>query len=151
MPDRKIQRQILETLRTAYPKRVDTRSMTFSDTVGENLAYLEEHGLVDAKWSGNFAVANAKITARGIDFLSDDGGLSAILDTVVVKLHSDTIKELLISQVDGSDQPDNIKSQLKAKIRELPANAVSTIATEAVKIGLKHAPDAITWLTGLLG
>src|SRR2546430_16002899 len=35
MPDRKIQRQILETLRTAYPKRVDTRSMTFSDTVGE--------------------------------------------------------------------------------------------------------------------
>ena len=95
MPDRKIQRQIFETLRTAYPKRVDTRSMTFSDTVGENLAYLEEHGLVDAKWAGNFAVANAKITARGIDFLSDDGGLSTILDTVTVKLHSDTIKELL--------------------------------------------------------
>jgi predicted nucleotide-binding protein len=71
MPDRKIQLQILETLRAAYPNRVDSRTMTFSDSVGENLAYLEEHGLVDAKWAGNFAVANAKITARGIDFLSE--------------------------------------------------------------------------------
>lgn len=150
MIDPKVQLQILECLRAAFPNRVDTRSMNFSEHVPTNVRYLEEHGLVDAKWGGNFAVGNVKITARGMDHIADDGGLTAALGVVTIKLHPDTIKDLLIAQVDASHHPETVKSKLKAKIRELPAKGVDMVATEAVKLGLKHAPDAVHWLTNLL-
>src|SRR5439155_16102539 len=108
--DRDVQRKILEALRDAYPQRKDTRTMEVGDPdlneLGANVAYLEEHGLVDAKWSGSMAVANVKITARGLDFLVDDGGLSAILGVVTIRLHEDTLKAILIDRVDASGEPD---------------------------------------------
>jgi hypothetical protein len=99
--DQQVQQKILEALKGAYPQRVDSRGLNIDCTIDElsaNLRYLEEFGLIDAKWAGNFAVANVRITARGMDFLGG-GGLSAILDVVTVRLHEDTLKAILIERV----------------------------------------------------
>jgi hypothetical protein len=152
--DRDSQRKILEELKAAYPQRLDLRGLEVgleAADLAANLAYLEEHRLVDAKWGGNFAVANAKITARGIDFLADDGGLSAILGVLTVQLHEKTLKALLEATVDASTEPDSVKSTLKAQIRALPAEALKTITTELLKSSLTHLPNATHWLQSLLG
>jgi hypothetical protein len=81
--DRNAQRKTLEALKAAYPQRVDSRGLNVGlepRELSANLVYLEEHGLIEANWTGNFAAGYVKITARGIDFLAGDGGLSAILD-----------------------------------------------------------------------
>jgi hypothetical protein len=83
--NRAMQREILEELRRAYPETVDFQSRAnFPDPEFQgNLFYLHEHGLI----AGNVREAlnlprtmpGASITATGLDFLEDDGGLSAIL------------------------------------------------------------------------
>jgi hypothetical protein len=95
-------------------------------------------------------VADVRITAAGLDFLADDGGLSAILGVVTVRLHEDTIKALLIEQVERSSAPDDLKTKLKSQIKSLPAEALKTVTTEGLKAGLTHIPDAMSWLEMLL-
>ena len=46
----------------------------------------------------------------GIDFLTDDGGLSAILGVVTVKLHSDTIQALIAAKIDQAEISDSEKA-----------------------------------------
>jgi hypothetical protein len=145
--NREIQRKILETLRAAYPRRVDTRSMADieAEEIAANISYLEEHGLVDAKWDGNRTVGNVKINSRGIDFLADDGGLAAILGVVTVKLHEETLKALLEAGVDALPQPETAKSTLKAQIRALPAEALKTITIELLKSSLGQLTNVQQW------
>jgi hypothetical protein len=148
--DREAQRKILEALNAAYPQRVDSRALDVGQDVPElsaNLSYLEEHELVEAKWAGNRAVGNVKITARGIDFLAQDGGLSAILGVVTVRLHEEPLKALLETGVDALPQPETVRSKLKAQIRALPAEALKTITTELLKGALARLPDVQQWLT----
>ena len=96
MIDRDFQKQILVEMRQTYPNRF--REFT-NKKIGDdekkriafNLKYLEEHGLIQNPFSGNHmfnspqgALENkftvqGEITAEGIDFLEEDGGLSAIL------------------------------------------------------------------------
>ena len=54
------------------------------------------------KLGGKITWGGARITAKGIDFLEDDGGLSAILGVVTVKLHADTLREMLAKKIDAS-------------------------------------------------
>ena len=155
--DRGVQRQILERLEQVYPERLDSRAINdkFSvEVAAANIAYLQEHGLVDVVWPAKRASRDApwqaKITARGLDFLADDGGLSAVLGVVVVQLHEDTLKRLLIEQVDASSEPEPIKSVLKKRIRELPAEAVKTVIMESLKAGMSRIPDLARFLQKIL-
>ena len=83
--DRKYQLEILNTLAETYPQRFDHRQ--FCRDMDENtekkfvsnIAYLVEHGLVDSKISDDGRIDLPKITASGIDFLANDGGLSAAI------------------------------------------------------------------------
>lgn len=43
-----------------------------------------------------------KITHKGIDFLEQNGSFSEILDVVTVKLHTDTIRDLIDAKIDAS-------------------------------------------------
>ncbi len=151
--DRDAQRKILEALRDVYPARNDMRTLQVGCSDHElsaNVRYLEEHGLIDAKWAGNFAVANLRISAKGLDFLTNDGGLSAILGVVTVRLHEDTLKALLVERVDASAEPDTVKSKIKEQIRALPAEGIKTITMELLKGLLARAPDALPLLQRLL-
>jgi hypothetical protein len=64
-----------------------------------NLFYLQEHDLCETSTQENsdgfISWRGTKITAKGVDFLENDGGLSAILGVVRVKLHADTLRDIL--------------------------------------------------------
>ncbi|SNT28710.1 hypothetical protein SAMN06265795_12224 [Noviherbaspirillum humi] len=150
--DRALQRELLELLAVEYP---NTRECVFtpelSDEVNErriaNLLYLEEHGLVESGlrsyMDGNYASTGSRITARGLDFLADDGGMSAILGTVTVKLHDDTIRSLMELTIEKSDLPPPEKKKWTDALRSLPADAIKHLTMKLLGMGLDHTPDAI--------
>ena len=107
--------------------------------VGRQFRYLAEHGLIAVVWFGAEPV-EAILTARGADFLADDGGLSAILNVVTVRLDADSLKTLLIEQVKKSEGEPAAKAKLIEQIKSLSGKALETAVTETVKKGLSQAP-----------
>ena len=90
--DRELQRQLLAGLAAAYPATVDPMELGLNSDDPRwtfNAMYLAEHDLVDAQvvrdLTAGDVIARARITAKGLDFLQDDGGLGAILNTVTVR------------------------------------------------------------------
>lgn len=156
--NRELQRRLLFGLSEVYPNAANMqRSFQDADTrqVNYNLFYLNEHGLVSIAatklMNGNYPIHSATITARGIDFISDDGGLSAILGVVTVKLHEDTIKALLLEKIDQADGDETVKASLKAKIKAMPSEALSTITQHALESGLEKIPDLVGSLSKWIG
>lgn len=147
--NRERQREMLEKLATIYPSYSTDCIAQDSESDLANLYYLQEHGLVNAALdrtlSGAFIFSGAIITAKGLDFLADDGGLSAILGTVTVKLHAETIRDLLLSKVENSNEPDAKKSWLKSQISSLSGEALKTITNSLVQKGLDNIPDLVVW------
>lgn len=147
--DRNLQREILKELNNIYP---DSKTYEYwidaaiaqivgvIETVGEaelyiakrsaNLRYLAEHGLVVCN-DKNLS-ATVKITAKGIDFLTDDGGLSAILGVVTVKLHSDTIQALLDAKINEANIPPEEKSRLKGILSKIGDVALAKFTEKAI-------------------
>lgn len=157
-PDRKLQRDVLEWLSDTYPQeaRIDRYPVAIAkEEMTACVAYLQEYSLVEATWfrpvSGPKSVAGAKITAKGLDFLADDGGLGAILGVVTVRLHSDTIKALIAERIDSADIPPEEKSALKKRLETMSTEALKVATQEAIKAGLGKMPDAIRWIQGILG
>ncbi|MCP9270383.1 hypothetical protein M5U04_20480 [Xenorhabdus sp. XENO-1] len=115
-----------------------------------NVLYLEMHELIQESFirSSNFDGgvyifngATCLITEKGIDFLLDDGGLSAILKVQTIRIHSDSIKaleELIIN----SDTNADMKSSLKSKLRELPATAITHLMNTLLTQGVVNLPAA---------
>ncbi|MDX3877054.1 MAG: hypothetical protein QHC81_01080 [Achromobacter sp.] len=114
------------------------------------IRYLEGHGLLDvrepqyAEWPRE--AVSIRATSRAIDFLANDGGLSAILGVVTVKLHDDTIKALIESKILASDLLPPDKQRYLARLRSLPADATRHVVMKLVDLGLDKSPDAISWL-----
>jgi hypothetical protein len=151
--DRTLQRNILLALEAAYPNRVSMFALTqlgmADDVLIANVRYLFEHRLVDATWlptSSGLMLANAVLSANGVDFLADDGGLTAVLGVITVKLHEDTIKALLIDSVNASPAEATIKSKLVEQIKGLPAEAIKYVTMEGLKMGIAHIPDVAAFI-----
>lgn len=154
--DRDLQKTLLTKLAEAYPESTNVDSVHEpGDPVTINLWYLEEHGLVECIkhqfMNDPPLVSAARITNKGLDFLADDGGLTAILGTLTIKLHADTLRDMLESRISESDMPKPEKSKLIEHIRSLPAEALKTATTHLLKQALEHLPDAIPLLQKLLG
>lgn len=164
--DRNLQREILKELNNIYPdsKKYEywidaaiAQVLGVIETVGEaelyiakrsaNLRYLAEHGLVVC--NDKDLSATVKITAKGIDFLSDDGGLSAILGVVTVKLHSDTIQALIAAKIDQAEISDSEKSWLKKELGKIKDTALSTFTANA--INAIPAATLVTLLKSAIG
>lgn len=153
--DRDLQRALLNQLRDAYPDNIEFkvhREDVAERANGVNLAYLMEQGLVAGTADHRYVEDQAKtysvrITARGLDFLADDGGLGAILGIVTVRLHDDTIRDLLLARVDDDRHvSEDEKRGLRAAIRGLPAEALKEVVKEAVKLGLGRVDQLQPWL-----
>lgn len=152
--DRAYQRELLELLAAAYPNYVDKRSMLAPANAEEtvryiaNIAYLDQHGLVACP-SHAWGDGEAKswglptITARGMDFLADDGGLSAILGVVTVKLHEDTLKELIGRTIAESNLAPPEKNRLLDQVKLLPGEAIKHLTLKLVDAGLANWPAAL--------
>ena len=114
------------------------------------IRYLEGHGLLEVsdpryhEWP--IEAVSIRATSRAIDFLADDGGLSAILGVVTIKLHDDTIKALIEAKILASDLPPPDKQRFLARLRSLPADATKHVVMKLVDLGLDKSPDAISWL-----
>jgi hypothetical protein len=157
MDHREYQRDILRQLSDLYPAHADVSRLLKTDEKGlltKTLFYLREHGLVrfDATslMSGEYMIGAVQITAKGVDFISDDGGLSSILGVVTIKLHQDTIKDLLIQKVLESEGDETVKGQLVEKVKSLPSAVLEQLSQVAVQKGIEAVPNIITWLGTIL-
>ena len=152
--DRELQRRILERLRQSYPAPVYARDISPLEPDASklvfNLAYLGEHELLETKIDfssdGNNTPrwTRAALTAQGVDFLEDDGGLSAILGVVTVKLHAETLRDLLAARVQAdASLPEEKKSGLLADVKKLPETALQEVTKRLVQEGLARWPEAL--------
>lgn len=116
------------------------------DKYTTNLLYLEAHGLIDSglqqAMDGDWMSSGAKITARDLDFLADDGGLTAILGTVTVKPHDDTIAQ--------SDLTEEEKRGLLHPLKELRGEALKHLTIKVLDAGLENAPKALPMIQKFL-
>lgn len=162
---RGLQRQILIALADAEP--VGTYDL--ADAIGKpdidrntlitNALYLQGHGLIQCGFQESIAIGVmgryveniSRITPRGQDFLLDDGGLSAVLGVVTIKIHEDSVRALLLAKVEESDLAPEQRSALVEAIRSLPAAAARTAIDKLIGLGVQHLPSGFhelhTWLT----
>ena len=145
--DRELQLELLKKLADSYPDTRDVQRWE-SEFPGamSNLAYLSEHGLCDLKTIAVSSVNvpfKARITAKGMDFLADDGGLSAILGVLTIKLHDDTIKAIIETRIMQSDLPEPAKKRMIDRLRSLGGEATKHLLLKSLDYGLDKAPDAI--------
>lgn len=112
-----------------------------------NMMYLEEHGLANASiqmsLDGRYGFGSPKITARGLDFLADDGGLSAILGVVTIKLHEETLLQLIGDKIDQSDLPLPEKKRWTDALRSLPAESIKHLTMKLLDKGLENLPAVL--------
>ncbi len=150
--DRDLQRALLLKMREAYPRMIrgfpTERGIT--DEAVKACLYLSSHGLCKANISkgmnGHISWAGAEITAAGLDFLEDDGGLTAILGVVTVKLHAETIRQLVASKIENSELPEEEKSLLRKHLAGLSQTALQAGTSDLVRMGLDHLPNVAHWL-----
>lgn len=141
----------------AYPAAVDFSGHNGERTISEihaTLAYLDEHRLakltIERYLDNSLQTFTGKITGKGLDFLADDGGLGAILDVVTVKLHHDTVRDLLLARLEESTAEDSVKGQMAAALRNLPAATMQRVAQQAVDASLRQLPNVAQWVQSTL-
>ncbi|EKF7421294.1 TPA: hypothetical protein ACXK44_004791 [Pseudomonas aeruginosa] len=156
--DREQQREILALLNTVYPAKMFRHDLVKGLPAIEEesllglVKHLEELGYVEAAFHVShdgrqrMRFLHATITARGSDYLKDDGGLTAERDTVTIRLHADTIRDLIIAQIAMSDAESSVKSQLMAQVKSLPAKGLEAVVSSLAREGLARLPNAIQWL-----
>ncbi len=151
--DREYQRKFLKELADAYPQEVfynDVKKAPDKWKAYENYRYLKEHGLVEGRQidfvSGEISFS-VKATAKGIDFINENG-LSQILGVVTVKLHEDTIRDMIALRIQDSSLPKEKKSHLLSSLKSLPADAIRHLTMRLLDKGL-DAVNLYDLLTGI--
>lgn len=157
--DRALQFEILNALIDIAPNALDDekeaeliQKFDDYDHFVACMLYLEMHDLVRDPFTksqtlgeGNqyfFNPHSCYITEKGIDFLLDDGGLSAILKIQTVRLHNDTIvalEDLILV----ANMPEDQKKGLISKLRELPADAIKHLTLQLLTQGVQNLPRAL--------
>ena len=156
--NRELQRLMLKELREFNPRRSQAAYQMAGYTQAEciaNLIYLQEHGLAESgishsNTSGAAIITQARISAKGLDFLEDDGGIGAILGTVTIKFHEDTLLRLIAARLDDADLPDNEKKGILQALREAPAEATKQLITKLLDLGMENVGKAIPLLQTLI-
>lgn len=153
--NREHQLELLKILADAYPEYVITNNIPGDrEEVNANLHYLIGHGLADGDvtsfMSGERVIGMSLITVAGLDFLADDGGLSAILGVVTVKLHEESIRQLLLDRVDRAELPAEERSTLVQAIRNLPGRALEKVTEKLLERGADQMLDGTPTLGKLL-
>jgi hypothetical protein len=152
--DRKYQLELLEMLAQSYPQCFDIRPhlQTLDESEDKryeaNMVYLHEHGLIESgirfgAGGDSYASSLPRITNKGMDFLADDGGLSAILGVVTIKLHDETIRHLVSRKIDESDLSQADKKKWKDRLQELSGECIKRLTMQLLDKGVSHIPDVI--------
>lgn len=161
--DRALQRQILEDLAEAFPDCMDVdlyrgKYLPLGEPIfAANVIYLEMHGLMTGgaithAFTGQFIVnlSMVQISHKGLDFVQDDGGLGAILGVTTVRLHADTLRELIEMRIAESDASPEEKKRFIDHLRALPSEGLKHLTTRLVDLALDSVPSALPLLQKLL-
>lgn len=156
--DRDLQKKILLALEGLYPngaKRSELRRMlddVSSEELLRNLIYLEQHQLVVSGFKYHSSMAGdewvqlgpSMITAAGLDFIADDGGLTAIFKTMTVRLDAGQFAKLLAIKLENLPgvAPEE-RSELAKAIRRMPATAIEKLTEKMLDWTVDHAGDAL--------
>lgn len=146
--DRDLQLTLLTRLAETFPEDGRLHELAKqNELVTPNLAYLKGHGLIEGEMTKNISGANfflyTKITSDGLDFLEGDGGLSAILGVVTVKLHDDTIRHLIAAKIEAADIPPSEKIGLLGQLRGLQGDAIKHLTMKLLDVGLESWPAVL--------
>lgn len=147
--DRARQRALLEQAAEAYPDAVElggSPPLPHPDTITADLHYLIENGLLKESAESNWDWQSYKITAKGIDFLSEDGGLSAVLGVVTVRFEAETMRALLIARAEAEESEPTMREQVLAQLKALPAATIQQMSQQAVAEAIRQMPNAVQWL-----
>ena len=68
----------------------------------------------------------------------------------VIKLHDDTIRELVALKINQSDLAPADKRKLLDGLGELPAESIKHLTMKLIDLGLDKGPDAMRWLSTYL-
>lgn len=149
MLNRELQLKLLKKLSSEYPDYYDLSSEYIHGTheykeAVNTLYYLLQHGLVEER---SLLISNASdglkrlqfnlptINQNGMDFLADDGGLSAILRAVTVKFDAEQIKAILSSKILASDLKSADKQKLLDGLRVLPSESIKHLTMKVLDLG----------------
>ena len=86
---------------------------------------------------------NPGITAKGLDFLEDDGGLSAILGAITVKLDPDDLRALIAARIEESDLPTEQKASLSHAMGTLSTQALGEMTKRLVNEAVDQSPAVL--------
>ncbi|WP_044100844.1 hypothetical protein [Acinetobacter pittii] len=163
--DRHLQLDVLNKIAKEYPFSwqpiLEVESEEYS-TLAINIHYLKGHGLLSesstiikdnplGQTKGILLINKPKITEKGLDFLQDDGGLSAILNTITIKFEADTLRKILTNQIDQSNLGPEKKKSIKDALGELPAESIKHLTMKLLDEGMENLPSAILLIASYLG
>lgn len=152
MLNRKLQNELLQLSAFCYPafchykineiydfnNKYPIISSASRDELWREVNYLKDHGLLtlDSQCSirsdlGNFCIYGfIKATVKGMDFIFDDGGLSAILNVQTIKFHRDAVV-VLEDLIAISNMNEAEKEKAKSTLGELSTEALKTVVQTA--------------------
>ncbi|WET16999.1 hypothetical protein P2W49_11750 [Yersinia intermedia] len=155
MFNRKLENEILRLAVSCYPafchwelKNLNDLKEEYPEICGSNrdqlwaeVNYLREHGLLilDSTCSHNSGIEGIigyiKTTAKGIDFIQDDGGISAILNVQTIKFHREAVV-VLEDLIAISNMSKDEKERAKSALSELPLEALKSVVQAVTTAGL---------------
>lgn len=150
--------KILQILAEQSPYSVDLTSYSLCDqqTLARHLKFLAQEQLiiptnvVDEFSDGSVFIENCEITSKGWEFIKQDAGIRKEINTITVSLSEDTIKALLIQNIQQTDQPQDQKDRLINAIKDTPAEAWKSIVGQIVEQSLGYSPNIWSALSQLL-
>ena len=163
--DREFQLEIMTKMAEVYPAGYNFwENNNYQDEASKNklytnLYYLQSHGLLEQKsihytvgfgGMGSWTLGNTRLNHRGMDFLADDGGLSAILGTVTIKFETEQLKAILAAKIMSSDLSPERKTTMIDAIKELPAEGLKHLTTKIVDVGWDNLDSLMTLIQGSL-
>jgi hypothetical protein len=152
--DTELQQQILGYLKEHPAPQSAKVWNEFAKAVGDeeklvaHMLYLEEHGLIKSgitRGTNGHNMINSgimRLTARGRDYISADGGLSAALNTVTVKLHEESLAR--IAEFVARRAPDQtVSAKMLDRLRELPAAAIERFSGKIMDVAMEKCPAEV--------
>ena len=152
--NRELQNHILTVCIASYPhhtswNQYDPESfpgLMDDHILAANIYYLSERGLISVspqRTDDPYSLfENIRATADGRDFMMGDEGLKSVLDIRTIKIHSDTMTQL-IDIISSSNIPEEEKRGILSKLQELPASAITHLTNELTVKAALALPGAL--------
>lgn len=138
----------LKKLYQHYPARIPTPWRGIrnddDDAVPRHMCYMLEHGLIAASITrtrnGDYTISRTSITAKGIDFIQPDGGLSA-LAAPVIRIAPDSMIAIIDQALAARGITQEERSAIKKGLGIAGEEGIRAVVGKLVEAGIAYAPS----------